>query len=131
MPIAAPRKTITTDSGRYWKLVCSIRCINNMPSARTHSTKNMDMELLCSSSAEPLSGRTGSAGATVVVVALVELTASGLCDDTEMSVVFLSLVGLGDVALFLSVVWSLATLSGCAVLADGDGGCFVVVELAL
>jgi len=89
------------------------------------------MELLCSSSAEPLSGRTGSAGAAVVVVALVELTASGLCDDTEISVVFLSLMELGGVALLLSVVWSLATLSDCAVLADGNGGGFIVVELAL
>lgn len=102
-----------------------------MPSARTHSTKNMDMELLCSSSAEPLSGRTGSAGATVVVVTLVALTAFGFC-DTGTSVVFLSLTGLGDVPEFLSVVWWLATLSGCAVLTEGVGaGGFAVPELAL
>lgn len=75
-PIKAPRKTITTDSGTYWKLVCSIRWISRMASASTHSTKKIDIELLCSSSAEPFSGSTGSEGATVVVDEFVVFTRS-------------------------------------------------------
>lgn len=49
-PMDAPRKTTTTLSGKYWNRVSSIVCINRMPIAMTHSTKNMAIELLCSCS---------------------------------------------------------------------------------
>lgn len=51
-------------SGRYWKWVSSIRWINRIPNASTHSTKKIEIELLRSSSAELFSGKTGSPAVT-------------------------------------------------------------------
>lgn len=49
-PMSAPKNTTTIDSGRYWKPVSSIVWIRRMPSAMTHNTKKMAIELLCSCS---------------------------------------------------------------------------------
>lgn len=92
-----------------------------MPKASTHNTKNIAMELLCSSSAALLSGRTGSADA-VVELAFVLLTGrfgggtslfvdlalsskDGTAEETTVIVAFVGFEAFGkswDVDLFLS-----------------------------
>lgn len=66
-PIAAPKHTVTMDSGKYWKCVCSMRWIIRIPKAMTHSTKKMLSELPFSSSTAFFRG----AAVDVVVVELV------------------------------------------------------------
>lgn len=80
IPMRAPRTTTTMDSGRYWNPVCNIKWMRRIPQAITHRTKKMLMELLCSRSTAPLSGRSAlfsvvleTGEEVVVVVDVVEL----------------------------------------------------------
>jgi hypothetical protein len=79
-----PKKTIAMLSGKYWKFFCNMKWMSKMPNAKTHSTKKIDIELLCSSSAEPMSGSTGSPGEVVVEVVFVmfAVDCSGVVDET-------------------------------------------------
>lgn len=49
-PMNAPRNTTTMLSGRYWHRVSSMVCINNIPIAMMHNTKNIAIDVLCSCS---------------------------------------------------------------------------------
>jgi hypothetical protein len=80
-PIRPPKKTIAMLSGKYWKFFCSMKWISKMPNANTHNTKKIAIELLCSSSAEPLSGNTGSPGEVVVEVMFVVFVAGSTVVD--------------------------------------------------
>lgn len=77
MPIKAPRKTMTTLSGKYENPVCSIICIRRIPSAKMHSTKKIAIELLCSSSAALFSGN-GAASEAPTIDTLGALDGEGL-----------------------------------------------------
>lgn len=59
-PIHAPKQTVTIDSGKYWKCVCSIKWIRRIPNAITHNTKKIDNEL-------PFSASTAFGGEVLVV----------------------------------------------------------------
>lgn len=112
---------MTTDSGKYWKFVWSIRWISKIPKARTHSTKKMDIELLCSSSAEPLPGNTGSVRGATVELAFVEFATSvTFVAAEEDSVVtedsFLSVTGI--VVLFVELAM-LVVFSRSLLFVDG------------
>nr|CAD7441529.1 unnamed protein product [Timema bartmani] len=60
-----------------------------MPKARTQSTKKMAMELFFSSSAEPLSGRTGSGERGAVVVFITGAAVEGVSVEVELEDVLL------------------------------------------
>lgn len=130
-PMRAPRQTVTIDSGRYWKWVCSIKWIRRMPKAMTHKTKNIDNEL-------PFSASTAFwviGGATVVVVVVVVVVVelvvvSGAWEVTLMlSVALLKVTLDADGSITASAV--LVTSEGLTSLSDCDAIGFTKIKIKI